>query len=224
MKTLTKLLIPFFAGALFFSCNFSNQNKKSKEKKAEDYLILAKDSFVLDAGLVIKFSEDGSFKQYDEKGLLIRETEQINDALKSVTDNFYNKKNKLIKTINSEFNKNKLKKTDSTFYTYNEKGKLHTKEFFPAPEYASGSALFIYRYNNKEQLELEKRVYVLGKKEKNPKWVEIINYIYDSKGVERIKKWEDESGISYYLSPNDSAKIIAKDYDKDGLIDNLEKK
>ena len=64
---------------------------------------------------------------------------------------------------------------------------------------------------------------MLLNEEKTSKQVENLNYTYDSKGRQIIKKWEDKSGISYYLSPNDSAQILCEDYNKDGLIDEIQK-
>ncbi|MBI2057314.1 hypothetical protein HYT91_03605 [Candidatus Pacearchaeota archaeon] len=234
MRTLTKLLIPFLAGSIaFLGCN----DLKSGEKNLEDSLFLAKDSVVLDKDIIVKFYEkDNSFKQYNEKGLLIREVkyEQLIEgnfltadekrlaANKVITDNQYNEKDQLIKSASLGSDKEKLTRTDSILYQYDEKGRLYTKEFFPALGYDSGSALFIYAYNDKKQIEKETRIYILeGTKGKKSKWVETIYYAYDSKGNQIREQRVDKNGNSYSLKLNDSTEIRSEDYDKDGKIDDF---
>src|SRR3989344_7946210 len=220
MKNLISTL--FLGGALVLGgCNINNQ-KENYDKQDSLKVFLAKDSFILNSEIVIKQgSEDGEIKQYNNQGLLLREIEQLGSQVKNITDYQYNKKSQLIKSIRSNFYEGKLEGKDSILYQYDEKGRLSTKEFFPAPGYDFGSALFIYKYNNKKQIEKETRVSVIEQGKKTSKWVENLNYTYDFKGRQIIKKWEDKSGISYYLNPNDSTEIRCEDSDKDGRIDNF---
>ena len=88
----------------------------------------------------------------------------MNSQVKRITDYQYNKKSQLIKSIRSNFYEEKLEGKDSILYAYDEKGQLSPEEFFPAPEYGSGSAFFIYRDNNKKQIEKETRVYVIERR------------------------------------------------------------